>query len=212
AGSDEANLVAVAAGLERASEHPLAAAIVSGARERGVEPRDMRDFQSITGKGVTGTMDGRRVALGNAALLAELRVDPGDVLSRAESLRRDGQTLMFVILEGRVAGLLGVADPIKASTPEAIRPLRDEGVRVVMLTGDSRTTAEAVARTLGIEHVEAEVLPEQKIAVVQRLQAEEHVVAMAGDGINDAPALAQAHVGIAMGTGTDVAMESAGVT
>jgi Cu+-exporting ATPase len=211
-GFDEAELVAMAAGLERASEHPLAAAIVSGARERGVEPRDARDFQSVTGKGVTGTVDGRRVALGNAALLAELRVDPGDLLPRAESLRQDGQTVMFMTLDGHAAGLLGVADPIKVSTPEAIQQLRDEGIRVVMLTGDSRTTAEAVARRLGIEHVEAEVLPEQKGDVVKRLQAEGRVVAMAGDGINDAPALAQAQVGIAMGTGTDVAMESAGVT
>jgi len=211
-GFDEAELVALAAGLERASEHPLAAAIMSSARDRGVEPRDARDFQSVTGKGVMGTVDGRRVALGNAALLAELRVDPGDSLQRAELLRRDGQTVMFMTLDGRAAGLLGVADPIKASTPEAIRQLREEGIRVVMLTGDSRTTAEAVARKLGIENVEGEVLPEQKIGAVKRLQAEGRVVAMAGDGINDAPALAQAHVGIAMGTGTDVAMESAGVT
>ena len=211
-GFDEAELVALAAGLERASEHPLAAAIMSGARDRGVEPRDAREFQSVTGKGVTGTVDGRRVAVGNAALLAELRVDPGDSLQRAELLRRDGQTVMFMTLDGRAAGLLGVADPIKASTPEAIRQLREEGIRVVMLTGDSRTTAEAVARKLGIENVEGEVLPEQKIGAVKRLQAEGRVVAMAGDGINDAPALAQAHVGIAMGTGTDVAMESAGVT
>jgi Cu+-exporting ATPase len=211
-GLDAAELLRLAAGLEVGSEHPLAAAIVAGARDRGVRPGDVRDFRSVTGKGVTGTVDGRALALGNAALLAELGVDPGDLAERAESRRRDGQTVMVVAVDGRAAGLLGVADPIKASTPEAIQQLRDEGVRLVMLTGDSRTTAAAVARTLGIEQVEAEVLPEQKGEVVKRLQAEGRVVAMAGDGINDAPALAQAHVGIAMGTGTDVAMESAGVT
>jgi len=155
---------------------------------------------------------GRAVALGNAALLAELEIDARDLVERAESRRRDGQTVMLIAVDGRPAGLLGVADPIKASTPEAIRQLREDGIRVVMLTGDSRTTAAAVARALGIEQVEAEVLPEQKGEVVKRLQAEGRVVAMAGDGINDAPALAQAQVGIAMGTGTDVAMESAGVT
>jgi Cu+-exporting ATPase len=211
-GLDEATLLRLAAGLERASEHPLAAAIVAGARDRGVEPGSAVDFHSVTGKGVTGTVDGRVVALGNAALLAELGIDPGDLRERAEAGRREGQTVMFVAIDGLAAGLLGVADPIKASTPEAIRQLRDEGIRIVMLTGDSRTTAGAVARTLGIEHVEAEVLPEQKVEVVRDLQDKGRVVAMAGDGINDAPALAQAHVGIAMGTGTDVAMESAGVT
>jgi P-type Cu+ transporter len=211
-GLDEATLLRLAAGLERASEHPLAAAIVAGARDRGVEPGSAVDFHSVTGKGVTGTVDGRVVALGNAALLAELGIDPGDLRERAEAGRREGQTVMFVAIDGLAASLLGVADPIKASTPEAIRQLRDEGIRIVMLTGDSRTTAGAVARTLGIEHVEAEVLPEQKVEVVRDLQDKGRVVAMAGDGINDAPALAQAHVGIAMGTGTDVAMESAGVT
>ncbi|HEV8674674.1 MAG TPA: heavy metal translocating P-type ATPase [Methylomirabilota bacterium] len=211
-GLDEAALLRLAATLERASEHPLAAAIVAGARDRGVEPGEARDFRSVTGKGVTGTVDGRAVALGNAALLAELGIDPGDIGERAEAARQDGQTVMFVAVDGRAAGLLGVADPIKTSTPEALRQLREEGVRVVMLTGDSRTTAAAVARKLGIEHVEAEVLPEQKSEVIKRLQGEGRVVAMAGDGINDAPALAQAQVGIAMGTGTDVAMESAGVT
>jgi Cu+-exporting ATPase len=211
-GLDEAELLRLAAGLERGSEHPLAAAIVAGAADRGVQPGEARDFRSVTGKGVTGTVDGRAVALGNAALLAELGIDPGDLAERAESRRRDGQTVMVVAVDGRAGGLLGVADPVKASTPEAIRQLREEGVRLVMLTGDSRTTAAAVARTLGIEQVEAEVLPDQKSAVVKRLQAEGRVVAMAGDGINDAPALAQAQVGIAMGTGTDVAMESAGVT
>jgi Cu+-exporting ATPase len=173
---------------------------------------DTQDFMSRTGKGVTGQVDGRQVALGNRALFAELGIELGDLVQRAEALRRDGQTVMFVALDGQPAGLLGVADPIKASTPEALQLLREDGVQVVMLTGDSRTTAEAVARTLGIERVEAEVLPEQKGEVIKRLQAEGHVVAMAGDGVNDAPALAQAQVGIAMGTGTDVAMESAGVT
>jgi Cu+-exporting ATPase len=212
AGLDEATLLRLAAGLERRSEHPLAAAIVAGARERSVEPGSARDFRSVTGKGVTGTVDGRAVALGNAALLAELGIDSGDLRERAEAGRREGQTVMFVAIDGLAVGLLGVADPIKPSTPEALRQLRDEGIRVVMLTGDSRTTAEAVARTLGIEHVEAEVLPERKVEAVKDLQDKGRVVAMAGDGINDAPALAQAHVGIAMGTGTDVAMESAGVT
>jgi Cu+-exporting ATPase len=211
-GLDEAALLRLAAGLERASEHPLAAAIVAGAGERGIEPGPTRDFQSMTGKGVTGVVDGRMVALGNAALLAELGIDPGDLSERAEAGRREGQTVMLVAIDGLAAGLLGVADPIKPSTPEALQQLRDEGIRIVMVTGDSRTTAEAVARKLGIEHVEAEVLPERKVEVVRDLQARSRVVAMAGDGINDAPALAQAHVGIAMGTGTDVAMESAGVT
>jgi len=208
----EADLLCLAAGLEVASEHPLAAAIIAGARGRGIEPGHAQDFRSLPGRGITGTVDGQAVALGNAALLAELGIDPGDLGERAEAARQDGQTVMFLAVDGRAAGLLGVADPIKASTPEALRQLRAEGVRVVVLTGDSRTTAAAVARTLGIEHVEAEVLPEQKSEVVKRLQGEGRVVAMAGDGINDAPALAQAQVGIAMGTGTDVAMESAGVT
>jgi Cu+-exporting ATPase len=212
AGFDEPLVLRLAAGLERASEHPLAAAVVAGARDRGAEPGEAQGFRSLTGKGVVGRVEGRDVALGNAALLAELGVAPGDLPGRAEARRREGQTVVFLVVDGRPAALLAVADPVKASTPEAIRALRAEGVRLVMLTGDSRTTAAAVARALGIEEVEAEVLPEQKIAVVRRLQAEGRVVAMAGDGINDAPALAQAHVGIAMGTGTDVAMESASVT
>ena len=206
------DLLRLAASLERGSEHPLAAAIVAGAQARGLSLTDARDFTSRTGKGVMGQIDGRQVALGNRALFAELGIALGDLVQRAESLRRDGQTVMFVALDGQPAGLLGVADPIKPSTPEALQLLREDGVQVVMLTGDSRTTAEAVARTLGIERVEAEVLPEQKGEVIKRLQAEGHVVAMAGDGVNDAPALAQAQVGIAMGTGTDVAMESAGMT
>ncbi|HBO69422.1 MAG TPA: hypothetical protein DD658_04470, partial [Deltaproteobacteria bacterium] len=211
-GWDEPGLLRVAATLERGSEHPLAAAIVQGAGERGVEPAAAEAFESVTGKGVTGTVEGRSVALGNRKLMETLRVDPGDFAEQAERLRAEGQTVMFVAVDGKAAGLLGVADPIKESTPEAIRRLHGEGIRIVMLTGDSRTTAEAVAAKLGLDEVVAEVLPDQKADAVKRLQAEGRVVAMAGDGINDAPALAQAQVGIAMGTGTDVAMESAGVT
>jgi P-type Cu+ transporter len=206
------DLLRLAASLERGSEHPLAAAIVAGARSQGLSLTDARDFTSRTGKGVVGQIDGHQVALGNRALFAELGIELGDLVPRAEALRHEGQTVVFVALDGQPAGLLGVADPLKPSTPEALQLLREDGVQVVMLTGDSRTTAEAVARTLGIERVEAEVLPEQKGEVIKRLQAEGHVVAMAGDGVNDAPALAQAQVGIAMGTGTDVAMESAGIT
>jgi P-type Cu+ transporter len=209
---DDAWLLRLAASLERGSEHPLAAAIVGGARERGVEPIEVRDFRSVTGQGVTGTIEGHAVALGNLRLLEELGVAPGDLGARAEALRRDGQTVVFVVVDGGPAGLLGIADPIKETTSEALRALREAGIQVIMLTGDSRTTAEAVARRLAIERVEAEVLPERKGEVVRDLQATGRVVAMAGDGINDAPALAQADVGIAMGTGTDVAMESAGVT
>jgi P-type Cu+ transporter len=211
-GRDERTVLGVAASLERGSEHPLAAAIVAGAVERKVELAKAEGFASLTGKGVTGRVNGRAVALGNRALLDELHLDPGPLAASAEALRADGQTVMFVAIDGRLAGLLGVADPIKASTPEAIRALHDDGIRVVMLTGDSRTTAEAVGGKLGIDEVVAEVLPDQKAGAVKRLQAEGRIVAMAGDGINDAPALAQAQVGIAMGTGTDVAMESAGVT
>ena len=211
-GTSESDVLALAAGLERGSEHPLAAAILAGATEREAAPAEVTDFQSLTGRGVTGVVAGRRVALGNARLLEELGVTTGSLGARAEALRKDGQTVMFLIAGDAAAGILGVADPIKASTPEAIRSLHAEGLRVVMLTGDSRVTAEAVARTLGLDDVIAEVLPEQKTAVVRKLQHEGRVVAMAGDGVNDAPALAQAQVGIAMGTGTDVAMESAGVT
>ncbi|MFQ6028949.1 MAG: heavy metal translocating P-type ATPase [Dehalococcoidia bacterium] len=211
-GEDQSEILRLAASLERGSEHPLAAAIVAEAQEKGLELSQSQDFRSVTGKGVLGTVDGRKVALGNRRLLDELAVKGGVLLNQAEELRRDGQTVMFVIVEGSLVGLLGVADPIKESTSEAIRMLHEDGIRIVMLTGDSRTTAEAVARKLEIDNVEAEVLPEQKGEVVKRLQAQDRVVAMAGDGINDAPALAQAEVGIAMGTGTDVAMESAGVT
>ncbi|HEC15271.1 MAG TPA: heavy metal translocating P-type ATPase [Sedimenticola sp.] len=211
-GFDENDNLLLAASLERASEHPLAEAIVQGAGERGVELVKAADFQSMTGKGVTGTVDGRKVALGNLKLLESLGIDAGDLPQQADRQRAEGQTVMLLAVDGKAAGLIGVADPIKASTPEAIRDLHDEGIRVVMLTGDSHKTAEAVAAKLGIDQVQAEVLPDQKAAVVKQLQAEGRIVAMAGDGINDAPALAQAHVGIAMGTGTDVAMESAGVT
>ncbi|KRT59284.1 HAD-IC family P-type ATPase, partial [endosymbiont of Ridgeia piscesae] len=209
---EEDEMLRLAASLERASEHPLAEAIVRGAEERGVSLAPTDRFESITGQGVTGTVDGRAVALGNLTLLEGLSIDSGNLLADAEIGRAQGQTVMFVAIDGKAAGLIGVADPIKASTPQAIRDLHVEGVKVVMLTGDNQTTAQAVADQLGIDRVEAEVLPDQKAEIVRKLQAEGHTVAMAGDGINDAPALAQSHVGIAMGTGTDVAMESAGVT
>jgi len=212
AGFDETEIVRLAAGIEQASEHPLAAAIVRGAEKRAVERVAVADFQSVTGKGVTGTVGGRRIALGNLALLQDLGIDAGELPAQADALRGEGQTVMFLGVDGRAAGLIGVADPIKPTTLEAIRALHEEGIRIVMLTGDSRVTAEAVAAKLGIDQVQAEVLPDQKASVVKQLQAEGRIVAMAGDGINDAPALAQAQVGIAMGTGTDVAMESAGVT
>ncbi|WP_434386873.1 heavy metal translocating P-type ATPase [Melittangium boletus] len=211
-GVDEARLLRLAASLERGSEHPLAAAVVAGAEARGVTAGAVKDFRSLTGKGVEGGVDGTRVALGNLALLEALGLDGGDWGARAEALRHEGQTVVFVAVEGRVVGLLGVADPVKATTAEAIATLHREGLRVVMLTGDSRTTAEAVARGLGIDEVVAGVLPEGKGDVVKRLRAEGRTVAMAGDGVNDAPALAGADVGIAMGTGTDIAMESAAVT
>jgi Cu+-exporting ATPase len=210
-GIGEAELLRLTAALERGSEHPLAGAIVSGARERGVLPPTADAFRAFPGKGITGKVEGRAVALGSRALLDDLGMTPGELATRAEALRRDGQTAMFVAVDGRVAGLLAVADPIKPSAPEAIRALHADGIRIVMVSGDSRVTAEAVARRLGIDEVRAEVLPAEKEQVVARLQAEGRTVAMAGDGINDAPALARAHVGIAMGTGADVALESAGV-
>ena len=208
----EAELLRLAAGLERASEHPLATAIVSAARARAVEPAPVADVRAIPGKGVTGTVDGRRVALGNHALLDELRIDAARVARRAEALRRDGHTVVVVAVDGQAEGLLAITDPVKPSTVEALAALRAEGIHVVMATGDARSTAEAVARRLGIDDVHAEVLPAEKAELVAVLAAEGRVVAMAGDGINDAPALARAHVGIAMGTGADVALESAGVT
>jgi len=208
----EHDILRLGASLERASEHPLAEAIVRGAQDREVTLLSTDDFESVTGKGVTGQVDKRKVALGNLKLLESLSIDPDELPQLAEAGRAEGQTVMLVAIDGKAAGLIGVADPIKDSTPEAIADLHKEGLTVVMLTGDSRTTAQAVAGKLDIDQVEAEVLPDQKAEIVKKLQAEGRVVAMAGDGINDAPALAQAHVGIAMGTGTDVAMESAGVT
>jgi Cu+-exporting ATPase len=212
AGTSEQQLLAIAAGLELSSEHPLATAIVQGAKDRGIAAAPIRDFQSVTGKGVRGSAGATRVAIGNAAMMQEENVDTSSIQERLQQLRSEGQTVMIVASDGRVAGLIGVADPIKSTTPEALQMLHAEGFRIIMLTGDSRSTAEAVARKLGIDEVIAEVLPEQKGEVVARLQREGRHVAMAGDGINDAPALAKADVGIAMGTGTDVAMESAAVT
>tara|TARA_Y100000590_G_C15728195_1_gene1016016 strand:- start:1576 stop:3630 length:2055 start_codon:yes stop_codon:yes gene_type:complete len=211
-GESEERVLSIAASLERGSEHPLATAIIKGAEERGVELLQASDFSSVTGKGVRGRIEGESVALGNLALMQDSNVDLGDAKTKAESLRAEGQTVMFVAHGSRLIGLVGVADPIKESTHEAIRALHGEGLQIVMLTGDSRTTAESVAKKLGIDRVVAEVLPEQKVEEVSRLQQDGRIVAMAGDGINDAPALAKADVGIAMGTGTDVAMESAGVT
>jgi Cu+-exporting ATPase len=209
----EANeLLRLAASLERGSGHPLAGAILTAAQERGLPLQEAQDFESPTGKGVIGTVAGRRVALGNPALLAELGVATDNLTGRADALRAEGATVILAAIDGRMAGLLAIADPIKATTPAAIRALREEGIRIVMLTGDNRTTAQAVAARLGLDEVEAEVLPEDKGMVVKRLRDGGRVVAMAGDGVNDAPALAAADVGIAMGTGTDVAIESAGVT
>ena len=211
-GMDEATLLRLAATLERGSEHPLAEAIVAGASERGLELGALSAFDSLTGKGVTGEVDGRRVGLGNRRLLEDLGIDPGELAEQADKARAQGDSVMFVTVDGQAAGLVGVADPIKESTPSAITTLHQEGVRIIMLTGDSETTARAVASSLGLDDVIAGVLPDQKAREIKRLQDQGNVVAMAGDGINDAPALAQAHVGIAMGTGADVAMESAGVT
>ncbi len=211
-GFDTETVLRLAASLEQASEHPLAAAIVRGAELRKVALVSPREFESKTGRGVVGQVDNQHLALGNRKLLEELGIDAGPLHERADALRKEGQTVMYLAVNGKPAGLIGVADPIKETTHEALDVLHREGVQVVMLTGDNRTTAEAVAKKLGIDRVQAEVLPEQKADVVKQLQAEGRIVAMAGDGINDAPALAQAQVGIAMGTGTDVAMESAGVT
>jgi Cu+-exporting ATPase len=212
AGLDAGELLRLTASLEHVSEHPLAAAIVAGARSQNVGLSEVTDFTSITGQGVIGTVDGRRVAIGSLRHIEALGVDPGPLPSQAADLRRRGQTVVFVAIDRKAAGLIGVADPIKPSTADAIRALHAEGITVVMVTGDNRTTAEAVAKAVGIDRIEADVLPDQKAAVVTRLQSQGARVAMAGDGINDAPALARADVGIAMGTGTDVAMESAGVT
>ena len=211
-GFTDQEVLRLAASLEKGSEHPLADAVVKGARDRGAEAATLDDFRSVTGMGVTGKVDGREVALGNLALMRDVAAVPDDMLQKADDLGAEGHTVMFLSVEGKAAGLIGVADPIKDSTPEAIDQLHAEGIRIVMLTGDGRRTADAVAASLGIDEVHAEVLPDQKSLEVQKLQKEGRIVAMAGDGINDAPALARAQVGIAMGTGTDVAMESAGVT
>jgi P-type Cu+ transporter len=209
---DEMSVLALAASLEHVSEHPLGAAVVAGARARGIPLRPVSDFKSQTGQGVSGTVDGRRVLIGNRNHLSAAGVDPGVLADRADALRSEGQTVIFIAVDARPAGLLAIADPIKPGAREAIESLRRDRVKVVMLTGDSRVTAAAVGRALGIEDIEAEVLPDQKAAVIERLQASHERVAMAGDGINDAPALARADVGIAMGTGTDVAIESADIT
>lgn len=210
-GFDESTLLSLAEALERSSEHPLAGAITAGARQRGVPLKEATQFRSLSGQGVTGIVEGRRVAVGNVGLLQALGAVPGDLEADAERLRREGATSIFVVIDGLLAGLIAVADPVKASTPMALENLRSEGIRVVMVTGDHRSTAEAIARRLGIADFEADVLPERKDAIVRRLRDEGCVVAMAGDGVNDAPALARADVGIAMGTGTDVAIQSAGV-
>jgi Cu+-exporting ATPase len=211
-GFDEAEVLRLAAGVERASEHPLAAAIVAAATERGIAPARVLGFDAPAGKGAIGMVERRRVALGNAKFLAELGIATTALAGEAERLRGDGATAIFVAVDGRLAGVIAVADPVKETTPAALDALRRAGLRIVMLTGDNRTTALAVARRLGITEVEAEVLPEHKSDVVARLRREGRVVAMAGDGVNDAPALAAADVGIAMGTGTDIAIESADIT
>ncbi len=212
AGWKENDLLRLAASLERASEHPLAEAVIAGAEAHGLKLISVSDFESFSGKGVTGRVDNRFISLGNQGLLEDLKIDLGETALEAEGLRADGQTVMFIAIDGELAGLLGVADPIKESSPAAVNQLHSEGMRIVMLTGDSQTTAESVAAKLGIDEVVAEVLPHEKAEAVKRFQALGEKVAVAGDGINDAPALAQAHVGIAMGTGTDVAIASAGVT
>ena len=212
AGSSDLQLLRMAATLERGSEHPLAAAILAALSERHLEPGALADFHSRTGKGVTGVVDGKKSALGNRTLFAELGIDLAELNERAKSLEAEGQTVIFISSNDKAVGIIGVADPLKSSAPEAIERLHREGIRIVMLTGDNRATAETVARKLGIEEVHAEVLPGDKAEIVKRLQSEGGIVAMAGDGINDAPALTQANVGIAMATGTDIAMESAGIT
>jgi Cu+-exporting ATPase len=211
-GFQDNDILQMGASLERASEHPLADAIVKGAAERSLTLAEVKEFQSVSGKGITGLVVGRKIAIGNQKLFVESGIEMGALLERADALRAEGQTVMFVAVDGKPAGLLGVADPIKESTLEAVRALQAAGLELVMLTGDNRVTADIVAKKLGIKRVVAEVLPEQKVEIIKQLQAEGRIVAMAGDGINDAPALAQAQVGIAMGTGTDVAMQSAGVT
>jgi len=212
AGFQESEILRLAASVERASEHPLADAIVRAAKERDLDLSKVEEFDSPTGKGATGKVDGKNILLGNSNFLTSLGIETQSLKEQAERLREDGATVINIAVDGRLAGLFAIADPIKPSTPDALKALAAEGIKVIMLTGDNRTTANAVARKLGITDVEAEVLPDQKIAVVVKLQKAARIVAMAGDGVNDAPALAAADVGIAMGTGTDVAMESAGVT
>jgi Cu+-exporting ATPase len=210
-GMDEAELLRLAASTERASEHPLGAAIVKAATERGLKLSEPAEFDSPVGKGVTATVDGRKILVGSAAFLQETGVTVASLSADADRMRQDGATAIMVAIDGKPAGAIAIADPVKATTPDAIKGLHEEGIRIIMLTGDNRITAEAVARRLGIDEVEAEVLPDRKSAVVDRLRKEGRIVAMAGDGVNDAPALAAADIGIAMGTGTDVAIESAGV-
>jgi Cu+-exporting ATPase len=211
-GFDDADLLRLAAGVERASEHPLGVAVVNAASAAGLTVPDVTDFDSPTGKGVEGTVERRRILLGSGAFLIEHQVDPDGLAVEADQLRAEGATVVFVGIDNQLAGILAIADPVKDTTPDALAGLRSQGLEVVMLTGDNRVTAEAVARQLGVERVEAEVLPDEKSYVVKRLREEDRVVGFAGDGVNDAPALAAADVGIAMGTGTDVAIESAGVT
>jgi Cu+-exporting ATPase len=211
-GFDEVEILWLAGSVERGSEHPLAAAIVAAAAERKIELAPVRGFDAPAGKGVIGMVERRRLALGNAPFLAELNIDVAPLAGEAERMREDGATVVFLAVNGKPAGVIAIADPVKASTRDALAALKADGIRVVMLTGDNRTTASAVAKRLGIDEVEAEVLPDQKSAVIERLTREGRVVAMAGDGVNDAPALAAAAVGIAMGTGSDVAIESAGIT
>jgi Cu+-exporting ATPase len=212
AGLLEDDVLRLAASVEAPSEHPLAAAIVKAAQERGLAVSPVTDFDQPTGRGAQGVAEGRKLAIGNASFLSSLGVDTGALSGEAERLRQEGATAVFLGVDGAAAGVIAIADPVKATTQEALRALQDAGLRIVMLTGDNRTTAEAVARRLGITDVEADVLPDAKRAVIDKLRAQGRVVAMAGDGVNDAPALAAADVGIAMGTGTDVAIESAGVT
>jgi len=212
AGFQESEILRMAASVERASEHPLADAIVRAAKERNLDLSKVDEFLSPTGKGATGKVDGRTILLGNSSFLKSLGIETQPLHEQGESLRGDGATVIHIAVDGQLAGLFAIADPVKPSTPDALKALAAEGIKVIMLTGDNRTTANAVARSLGISDVEAEVLPDQKSAVVTKLQQAGRIVAMAGDGVNDAPALAAAEVGIAMGTGTDVAMESAGIT
>jgi len=211
-GHDEAEVLRLAASLERGSEHPLAEAIVRGAEERGVDMADAKDFEAVTGKGVKGTVDGKAVALGNLAMIRELGLEAGELTDKANARRDEGETVMFVVLDGAIAGLVGVADPVKETTPAAIRDLHELGFKIIMATGDNERTAKAIAARLGIDEIRADVLPEDKARIIRELQEQGAKVAMAGDGVNDAPALAQADVGIAMGTGADVAIESAGIT